>query len=236
MKTEEWLVTGGFVALVALVVFVILPDDLWENAGLGGQQVTVAAQAGGYPGNPQMMNMGAGGQPQFGVQQFQPPQFQVQQPGLQPMPQIEPWQRGLQAQADFQGQGNAGIARRMATKQARPRTIKPQPGLMPFEQAPRQRFTGTIQQISEMPQRDGQMHVTLHDPAGREVHLSVAPDWFLQYMGCILTHDGQISGVGFLFDESVIGRVVYVKKLVVGAKTCHLRNDEGFALWSNQLR
>lgn len=116
------------------------------------------------------------------------------------------------------------------------RTIKAQPGLMPFEQAPRVRFEGSIQQISEMPGKDGQIHVWLHNPMGVEQHLSVSPGWFLEYMGCPLLHDATLSGVGFKFDKTKDGATIYVKKLVIGKTVCHLRNDEGFALWSNRLR
>ena len=117
------------------------------------------------------------------------------------------------------------------------RTTKPQPGLMAFEQAPRVRFNGPIQQISEMPGKDGQIHVWLDNLQGQEQHLSIAPGWFLEYMGCTLTHDATISGVGFQFDHTQQkGAVIYVKKLVIGKTVCHLRNDEGFALWSNRLR
>ena len=116
------------------------------------------------------------------------------------------------------------------------RTTRPKPGLMPFEQAARVRFSGTIQQISELQRQDGQIHVWLNDPQGKEQHLSVAPSWFLHYMGCTLRHDAAISGVGFQFDKTRKGSVTYVKKLVIGKTVCHLRNDEGFALWSNQLR
>lgn len=116
------------------------------------------------------------------------------------------------------------------------RTTRAQPGLMPFEQAARVRFQGSVQQISELQQQDGQIHVWLNNALGREQHLSVAPAWFLHYMGCSLTHDAVISGVGFQFDKKKDGAVTYVKKLVIGKKVCHLRNDEGFALWSNQLR
>ncbi|MBF0429395.1 MAG: hypothetical protein HQL94_10770 [Magnetococcales bacterium] len=114
------------------------------------------------------------------------------------------------------------------------RQIKP--GLMRFEQAPKVRFNGPIQQISETPGSDGQIHVWLHDPQGGEMHLSVGPAWFLHYMGCVLTHDAVISGIGFQFDDAQRAPMVYVKKIVTGTQTCQMRNDEGFALWSNQLR
>ena len=117
-----------------------------------------------------------------------------------------------------------------------PRTTRPQPGMMPFEQAAQVRFNGTIQQISELQQQDGQIHLWLNGPMGQEQHLSVAPSWFLQYMGCTLLHDAAISGVGFQFDKSNNKALIYVQKLTIGKTICHLRNDEGFALWSNQLR
>ncbi len=116
------------------------------------------------------------------------------------------------------------------------RITRPQPGLMPFEQAAQVRFSGTIQQISELQQQDGQIHLWLNDPLGQEQHLSVAPAWFLHYMGCSLQHDAAISGTGFRFDKSNNKALIYVKKLIIGRNVCHMRNDEGFALWSNQLR
>ena len=136
-----------------------------------------------------------------------------------------------------QAQSVTVAARRPAMTAAQQRrAIQPKPGLMPFEQAARVRFSGTIQQISELQQQDGQIHIWLNDPQGKEQHLSVAPSWFLHYMGCNLVHDGHISGVGFRFDKTRDRASVYVKKLVIGKTVCHLRNDEGFALWSNQLR
>ncbi|MEO5339574.1 MAG: hypothetical protein H7837_03505 [Magnetococcus sp. MYC-9] len=116
------------------------------------------------------------------------------------------------------------------------RPTRAQPGMMPFEQAAQVRFSGQIQQISELQQQDGQIHLWLNDPLGQEQHLSVAPSWFLHYMGCTLLHDATISGTGFQFDKLNKNSLIYVKKLTIGKTVCHLRNDEGFALWSNQLR
>lgn len=113
------------------------------------------------------------------------------------------------------------------------RQIKP--GLMRFEQAPKVRFSGPIQQISETPGSDGQIHVWVND-AGGERHISVGPAWFLHYLGCVLTHDAVISGLGFQFDIDQKAPTIYVQKIVANGQTCQMRNDEGFALWSNQLR
>ncbi|OSM08625.1 putative Magnetosome protein MamS [Magnetofaba australis IT-1] len=112
-----------------------------------------------------------------------------------------------------------------------------QPGLMPFERAPIKRFSGTIQQITELPRRDQQIHIWVTEPGGRELHVSVAPKWFLQFMGCTLSHDAQVNGRGFKFDRAnKRDPVVYAKEFTINGRRCQLRNDEGFALWSNKLR
>lgn len=117
------------------------------------------------------------------------------------------------------------------------RTVPAQPGLMPFEQAPKVKFNGRIQQITELQQRDGQIHIWVHDTtSGKEQQISVAPSWFLEYMGCMLTHDLTVSGLGFRFDNQGPDPLIYAQKIVVNGRNCRLRNDEGFALWSNRLR
>ena len=195
MKFEEWLAVVGFFAVIIVMVFAILPDNLWQTQRLAANQVSAAAQVGVFPNSP------------GGVV----------------------WQTPAQSVT-------AAVVRPVAATPNNRRTTRPQPGLMPFEQAARVRFRGKIQQISELQRQDGQIHVWLNDSLGKEQHLSVAPSWFLHYMSCDLAHDAAISGVGFRFDKTRDGAVTYVKKLVVGKTVCHLRNDEGFALWSNQLR
>ncbi|MBF0453959.1 MAG: hypothetical protein HQL72_03965 [Magnetococcales bacterium] len=116
------------------------------------------------------------------------------------------------------------------------RSTVPQPGLLPFSQAPLVRFSGTIQQITELQKRDGQIHIWLTDANGNEKRISVAPSWFLKYMSCTLLHDMAISGTGFQFDKTQANSLIYAKKIKINGQACHLRNDEGFALWSNRLR
>ncbi|MBF0195763.1 MAG: hypothetical protein HQL71_14480 [Magnetococcales bacterium] len=123
-----------------------------------------------------------------------------------------------------------------AIPQQVPRTTVPKPGLTPFSRAPIVRFSGTIQQITELQQRDGQIHIWLTDANGREKEISVAPSWYLEYMDCTMLHDMRLSGTGFQFDKSRGPSVIYAKKLKINNRPCHLRNDEGFALWSNRLR
>ena len=108
-------------------------------------------------------------------------------------------------------------------------------GLMSLGRAPQVNFQGSVQQITEQPQSDGQLHVWLNTPGGQELRISVAPGWFLQYLGCPLQHDIAVSGSGFVFKD-VSNSLVYARKIVVNGKACQLRNDEGFALWSNKLR
>ncbi|CAK0756026.1 putative Magnetosome protein MamS [Gammaproteobacteria bacterium] len=122
-------------------------------------------------------------------------------------------------------------------------TVQPTPrvegaagsGVMSLRQAPQVNFKGSVQQMTEQPQSDGQLHVWLNTASGQEQRVSVAPGWFLQFLGCPLQHDIMISGSGFVFKE-VNSNLVYAKKIVVNGKACQLRNDEGFALWSNKLR
>ena len=116
------------------------------------------------------------------------------------------------------------------------RTVKAQPGIMNFEQAPRVRFSGVVQQVSEFQKRDGQIHVLIHDASGKEKEISIAPSWFLKYIRCEIGHDTQVKGVGFSFDKTRPDPMIYARKIRVNGKVCRLRNDEGFALWSNRLR
>ncbi|MBF0610901.1 MAG: hypothetical protein G8345_16490 [Magnetococcales bacterium] len=117
-----------------------------------------------------------------------------------------------------------------------PPITKPKPGLIPFEQAPTVRFKGRIQQVTEMVQRDGQIHIWIHDISGKEMQVSVAPGWYLQYMGCTLGHDTEITGMGFSFDNQGGDPLIYARQIQINGRNCRLRNDEGFALWSNRLR
>jgi len=116
------------------------------------------------------------------------------------------------------------------------RALKAQPGVMNFEQAPRIRFSGIVQQVSEFQKRDGQIHIWIHDANGKEKEVSMAPSWFLKYIGCKISHDTEVKGVGFSFDNARSNPMIYARKIMVGGKVCRLRNDEGFALWSNRLR
>ncbi|CAK0745757.1 putative Magnetosome protein MamS [Gammaproteobacteria bacterium] len=124
----------------------------------------------------------------------------------------------------------------IATVQPTPRVNGNGKGITSLQKTPQINFQGIVQQITEQPQSDGQLHVWINLPDGTERRISVAPGWFLQYLGCPLQHDITISGSGFIFQQEIGNNLVYARKIVVNGKTCNLRNDEGFALWSNKLR
>lgn len=109
-------------------------------------------------------------------------------------------------------------------------------GMLDFEQALDKSFSGQVQQVSETQQKDGQIHVWINTPGGLEQEVSVGPAWFLRYIGCEIGHDVAISGTGFYFDKIAKDPVIFAQKISFNGRVCQLRNDEGFALWSNQLR
>ncbi|GAB0057879.1 Magnetosome protein MamS [Candidatus Magnetaquicoccaceae bacterium FCR-1] len=109
-------------------------------------------------------------------------------------------------------------------------------GLTQLQQAPTVTFSGTVQQVSEQPQSDGQLHLWITAANGTESRISVGPGWFLKYLGCPLAHDVAVDGSGFSYEKGGARPLIYAKRIRINGKVCQLRNDEGFALWSNKLR
>ncbi|MBF0273084.1 MAG: hypothetical protein HQL98_13625 [Magnetococcales bacterium] len=109
-------------------------------------------------------------------------------------------------------------------------------GLVLLQQSPTVKFAGTVQQISEQPQSDGQLHLWINGANGQEMRISVGPGWFLKYLGCPLAHDVAVDGSGFSFERNGTSPLIYAKRIRINGRLCQLRNDEGFALWSNKLR
>ncbi|MBF0189379.1 MAG: hypothetical protein HQL50_15760 [Magnetococcales bacterium] len=143
----------------------------------------------------------------------------------------------LQGGGTIQGVALQKVGQPRVVGKGRVPNIKPKPGMTPFENAPTTTFSGTVQQITELPQRDGQIHIWVQDDQKNiERQVSIAPSWFLSYMWCEIRHDQAISGKGFEFDRGARSALIYARWIVVDGKTCHLRNDEGFALWSSRLR
>lgn len=71
---------------------------------------------------------------------------------------------------------------------------------------------------------------------GGSRQISLAPDWYLQYLGCPVSENMHVKGTAYKFDTVRSGAKLFAKTIAVNGKTCRLRNDEGFALWSNRLR
>ena len=146
----------------------------------------------------------------------------------------QPW---LQAQATGTNAllvGTGQDALRMIPVAARVPTAAE--GLVLLQQTPQVNFSGKVQQVTEQPQSDGQLHVWLQDANGAESRISVGPGWFLKYLGCDLTHDAVVDGAGFTYERNGTSPLIYAKRIRINGRACQLRNDEGFALWSNKLR
>ncbi|MEG3620318.1 magnetosome protein MamS [Magnetovibrio sp. PR-2] len=111
-------------------------------------------------------------------------------------------------------------------------------GLVPFTRAKSVRFRGRVIRVISLGNDTGwgQMHVWLEDGSGQSQEISIAPDWYLIHMGCIIKENARVDGSAFTFGKARPIAEYYAKTISVGGKTCRLRNDEGFALWSNRLR
>lgn len=206
MKAEEGLAFLVVVVVAVIVLAAVMPDTFWTS-GRGVDTVQVAQDR--LVGQTFAVAM-----PPAGGGANQPGLWALSQPQVIPVA------------APRDGNNTAAVDQPV-----------PQPGgTFNFERAPRVQFYGKIQQITEVQQNDGQVHVWIHDPAGGEMQISVAPSWFLKFVNCSLNHDVTITGSGFRFDRKNRDALVYAQKIQVNGHVCHLRNDEGFALWSNKLR
>ncbi|MBF0621331.1 MAG: hypothetical protein HQL54_05340 [Magnetococcales bacterium] len=215
----EWIIIFGLFLLIGSFVVALFPDDFWEApkqrspAIFGGLSL--------LPSQSSDTSAMAPAQAQAPVSMVNP-QSAMQTVKLQ-MPLIQPH---MQPIAAF----NSTVPRNPNRK------TKPQQGIVPLTRLPQVSFSGAIQQISEIAERDGQIHVWVKGPAEEDFHISLAPGWFLEYTGCTLAHDIQVRGAGFQLDKKTPSSLIYAKKIVINGKPCLLRNDEGFAFWSNKFR
>ncbi|CAA7622255.1 hypothetical protein [Magnetospirillum sp. UT-4] len=107
------------------------------------------------------------------------------------------------------------------------------PGLTPFVPVPPLSFGGRVTQVASIGSEMGwgQVHVWLDNGTGLLLEVSVAPQSYLKQINCPPLDGARISGVGFRFDPNRPNAEVYAKSIMVGGKTCRLRDDEGLALW-----
>jgi hypothetical protein len=111
-------------------------------------------------------------------------------------------------------------------------------GLTPFTKARSQRFQGRIDMVLVRGADVGwgQVHIWVGNGLDSPQQVSLAPDWYLKYLGCPTVENMHVKGAAFDFDTMQTSDKLYAKTITVNGKTCRLRNDEGFALWSNRLR
>ncbi|WP_135075531.1 magnetosome protein MamS [Terasakiella sp. SH-1] len=81
----------------------------------------------------------------------------------------------------------------------------------------------------------GQVHIWVDTGPGVAKEVSIGPNWFLNHLGCRLSKGKNVRGIAYKFDKQDPNGLLYAKNIVVDGITCRLRNDEGFALWSNRL-
>ncbi len=112
------------------------------------------------------------------------------------------------------------------------------PGLVPFSRATSERFQGKVVRMVSWGNDTGwgQIHIWVDNGSGPSREVSVAPNWYLKHLGCRIVENSRVRGVAFKFGKVRPDSELYVKDITVDGKSCHLRNDEGFALWSNRLR
>lgn len=112
------------------------------------------------------------------------------------------------------------------------------PGLVPFSRAVSERFRGKVVRIVSWGSATewGQVHIWVDSGSGPAREVSVAPNWYLQHLGCSIADNSRVQGVAFRYSKSQPDAELYAKNVTIDGKTCRLRNDDGFALWSNRLR
>ena len=111
-------------------------------------------------------------------------------------------------------------------------------GLTPFTKARSQRFQGRVDMVFVRGADVdwGQVHIWVAGGLASRQQISLAPDWYLKYLGCPIAENMYVKGVAFDFESVQPGDKLYAKTITVNGNACRLRNDEGFALWSNRLR
>jgi len=212
MKTENWIVAFGAGILLTLIIVAIFPDDLWDD------DFHYSSHAIGN-------TMGMAPSGQRGVL---PNQLMGQQaPGYAQQPAFTQSPTG---QSPTYSQQPPAV-QQVAMPAGR--------GLVPFTAARTETFGGTVIKMHNAGANQGwgQIHVWVSQRGSGSRELSLGPGWYLEYMGCAVTSNMYVEGVGFDFANSgQASSPLYAKDVTVNGVKCRLRNDEGFALWSNRLR
>ena len=149
---------------------------------------------------------------------------------------------GVVVAAIFSGTGRSGSTGAVpAAVQALARQGDPQavavamPGLQPFVAAKPLQFAGRVTQVLSVGSDVGwgQVHIWINDGSGTLREISLAPQSYLDQIGCPAFDNVRVSGIGFLFDPGRPDAELYARDILVAGTTCRLRDDEGLALWMN---
>ncbi|MEO5341946.1 MAG: hypothetical protein H7842_01175 [Gammaproteobacteria bacterium SHHR-1] len=98
-------------------------------------------------------------------------------------------------------------------------------------------YNGVVDQfVNRDPKGWGQVHILVNDGAGLIQDVSLAPEWYLSFQGCVIRRGLHVEGVGFHFDGVTQGGRLYAKNVIVNGVRCRLRTDQGLALWTDQIR
>jgi hypothetical protein len=109
--------------------------------------------------------------------------------------------------------------------------------LQPVQQLTTYPYSGVVDQfVNRDPKGWGQVHILVNDGAGLIQDVSLGPEWYLSFQGCVIRRGLHVEGVGFHFDGVTQGGRLYAKNVIVNGVRCRLRTDQGLAIWTDQLR
>ena len=108
-------------------------------------------------------------------------------------------------------------------------------GTQPFIPTPPVTFGGRVTEVLTVGVEMGwgQVHIWINDGTGKLQEVSLAPQSYLQQIGCPALANARVEGVGFRFDPNRPNSELYAKNITVAGTICRLRDDEGLALWIN---
>ena len=111
-------------------------------------------------------------------------------------------------------------------------------GLVPFHQINTRAFRGPVSSmLIRGDNKDwGQVHIWVNVAGNRAREITLAPNWYLQHLGCPMRVNARVKGAAFKMNKTSPDALLYAQKISVDGVTCKLRNNGGFALWSDQLK
>ncbi|CCQ73002.1 hypothetical protein [Magnetospira sp. QH-2] len=254
MKIENWIFLFGIVVILGIAGAAMLPEHLWEDdfqqfemsagsalsvgpGGIPGIQGN-AADPNLHPGHVQGQGQGRGQGQVPKVGPMGPPTAQTALWGPESGQMIAPNGRNVANLPTMPFMQRPQSAQQ-PQQQAQPPKMA---GLVPFRAAKTVRYQGRVERVVHRGAAGtpgagwGQMHIWVADGVNPVQEVSVAPDWWVVHLGCNVQKGSYVRGVAFQFDQRQRPEsFIYAKTLVLNGKLCQMRNDEGFAIWSNQL-